>query len=131
MVAAASAAAAAAALWLLHLRRRGVFIKSGLCPARLRRITEYVQRQVEHGHAPMMKVSVLRRGNLVFEAASGYSRLERKTPLSDDTIMRIYSLSKPIVAVATMILVERAEIQRKAESPRTPAQPSPDSGAER
>ena len=78
---------------------------------RLQRIADYVQRQVDQCQAPMMQVAVMRHGTLVFETAAGLADLERRTPLSDDTIMRIYSMTKPIVSTAFMILVERAEVQ--------------------
>ena len=39
-------------------------------------------------------------------AVQGFADLERKTPLKDDTIFRIYSMTKPITSVAFMMLVE-------------------------
>lgn len=59
----------------------------------------------------MMQVVVLRRGELAFQMLAGYADLSRQTPLADNTIMRVYSMTKPIVSAAVMILVERAQLQ--------------------
>jgi CubicO group peptidase (beta-lactamase class C family) len=82
----------------------------GLSRVRLERIRQYVKEQVARGKAPMMSVVVARRGRVVFEACAGKADVERGTPLRRDTIFRIFSMTKPIVSAAAMILLERAQI---------------------
>jgi CubicO group peptidase (beta-lactamase class C family) len=74
-------------------------------------VAQYVRRQVDEKKAPMMQLLVMRHGRLAFRASAGFADLERQTPLRDDTLMRIYSMTKPIVSAMAMILVERAQIQ--------------------
>lgn len=50
---------------------------------------------------------VLRDGEELIYEEYGYRDLENKVPFSRDTIMRLYSMSKPITAAAVMILVDR------------------------
>ena len=40
----------------------------------------------------------------------GFADLERKAPVKDDTIFRIYSMTKPITSVAFMMLVEEGRV---------------------
>ena len=53
---------------------------------------------------------VLRNGREEVYAEYGYRDLENKIPFSRDTIMRLYSMSKPITSAAVMILVDRGLI---------------------
>ena len=82
----------------------------GLSLARLKRVAAYVQRQVDEGKAPMMQLAIARRGKLCFTASAGLADRERNRPLTDRTIMRMYSNTKMVVSVAAMILVERAQL---------------------
>ncbi len=50
---------------------------------------------------------VARRGKVCYVDVAGKSDLERQTPLASDTIMRIYSMTKPITSVALMTLYEQ------------------------
>ena len=53
---------------------------------------------------------VHRRGKIVHSAVQGFSDLERKVAMRDDTIFRIYSMTKPITSVAFMMLVEEGRV---------------------
>lgn len=82
----------------------------GLSLARLKRVAQYVQRQVDEGRAPMMQLAIARRGKVVFTASAGLADRQRGTPLTDTTIMRMFSNTKMVVSVAAMILIERAQL---------------------
>ena len=47
---------------------------------------------------------------MVHSAVQGYADVERKVPVKDDTIFRIYSMTKPITTVAFMMLVEEGRV---------------------
>src|SRR5439155_26603566 len=47
-----------------------------------------------------------RRGKVAHSSVEGFADVERKAPVKDDTIYRIYSMTKPITSVAFMMLVE-------------------------
>ena len=51
-----------------------------------------------------------RRGKVVHNAVQGFADVERKAPVKDDTIFRIYSMTKPITTVAFMMLVEEGRV---------------------
>ncbi len=52
----------------------------------------------------------IRRGKIAHSSVQGFADLERKAPVKDDTIFRIYSMTKPITSVAFMMLVEEGRI---------------------
>jgi CubicO group peptidase (beta-lactamase class C family) len=79
--------------------------------AALERIDDHLKRQyVDAGRFPGTQLLVYRRGNIVHSAVQGLADLERKVPVRDDTIFRIYSMTKPITSVAFMMLVEEGRV---------------------
>src|SRR5215469_4250184 len=79
----------------------------GMSAARLARMDDVMKRRyVDTGQLPGVLTMVYRRGNLVHTGMSGQMDLERGKPMREDAIFRIYSMSKPITAVALMMLVE-------------------------
>jgi CubicO group peptidase (beta-lactamase class C family) len=83
----------------------------GMSSARLERLDEVMKRRyVESGYLPGMLTYVYRKGQLVHTGLSGHMDLERGRKMREDAIFRIYSMSKPITAVALMMLVEEGLI---------------------
>ena len=83
----------------------------GMSSARLARLDAVMRRRyVDGGYLPGMLVHVYRKGHLVHTGMSGQIDLERRKPMREDAIFRIYSMSKPITAVALMMLVEEGLI---------------------
>ena len=79
----------------------------GLSAVRLARLDAVMRRRyVDTGRLPGILAMVYRRGVLVHTGMSGHMDLERGKPMREDAIFRIYSMSKPITAVALMMLVE-------------------------
>src|SRR5438045_3220213 len=80
---------------------------AGFSSARLARLDEVMTRRyVEGRYLPGMLIQIYRKGQLVHTTLSGHIDLERGKPMREDAIFRIYSMSKPITAVALMMLVE-------------------------
>src|SRR5437016_5375842 len=67
-------------------------------------------RYIDAGRFPCTQSLVYRRGKVVHSTAQGYADLERKVPVKDDTIFRIYSMTKPITSTAFMMLVEEGRV---------------------
>jgi len=67
-------------------------------------------RYIDAGRFPGTQVLIYRRGKIVHSAVQGFADLERKVPVKDDTIFRIYSMTKPITSVAFMMLVEEGKV---------------------
>ena len=78
---------------------------------RLARIDRFLaERYVDPGLLPCAQLLVARRGELVHRTVLGHASLEKKQRLADDTIFRIYSMTKPVTSVAFMMLVEEGRI---------------------
>ncbi len=69
-----------------------------------------MDRSVKTGETAGSLVMVIKDGKEECFLKSGYSDLDKKTPLEINSIFRLYSMSKPVTAAATMILVERGMI---------------------
>jgi CubicO group peptidase (beta-lactamase class C family) len=83
----------------------------GLSSARLARLDEVMKRRyVDSGYLPGLLTCVYRKGHLVHTGMCGRIDIERGEPMREDAIFRIYSMSKPITAVAVMMLVEEGLI---------------------
>ena len=78
----------------------------GLSPERLDRITQAMQADVDAGHLAGAIGVVARKGRIAYWETVGMADREAGKPISDDTIFRIYSMTKPIVGVALMTLYE-------------------------
>ena len=79
---------------------------------RLRRVDEHLlRRYVEPGKIAGCQVAVVRHGQLAHFSSLGAADLEARTAVAEDTIWRIYSMTKPITGVALMALYERGLFQ--------------------
>ena len=84
---------------------------AGMSKAAFDRIEQHLKlRYVDAGRFPVTQLLVYRRGKVVHSAVQGFADLERKAPVKDDTIFRIYSMTKPITSVAFMMLVEEGRV---------------------
>jgi len=83
----------------------------GMSAVRLARLDEVMKsRYVDSGYLPGMLTYVWRKGELVHTGLCGHMDIERDRKMREDAIFRIYSMSKPITAVALMMLVEEGLI---------------------
>ena len=83
----------------------------GMSGQRLNRIGEALKQEVDKGSMAGSVVLVARKGHLVYAAAIGFQNKETGKPMAKDTIFRIYSMTKPLVSVAAMMLVEDGKIE--------------------
>src|SRR5271165_6690308 len=85
---------------------------AGFDERRLERITEHLQhRYIEAGRIAGCQVAVARHGQVAYFRSFGHRDLQRSLPVEEDTIWRIYSMTKPITGVALMTLYERGMFQ--------------------
>ena len=68
------------------------------------------QRYVDAGRFPGTQLLIYRRGKVVHSTVQGFADVERKAPVKEDTIFRIYSMTKPLTSVAFMMLVEEGRV---------------------
>ena len=83
----------------------------GLSSSRLDRVADYLKKYVDSGKLPGYLVVVSRHGQPVYLHRYGLRDVEAQTLVEEDTIFRIYSMSKPITSVAVMSLYERGLFQ--------------------
>jgi CubicO group peptidase (beta-lactamase class C family) len=83
----------------------------GLSSERLERVDAWMRRYVEAGRLPGLSVRVMRRGQVAWAREHGHADLARGTPMAPDTIVRIYSMTKPLTSVAVMMLYEEGRFQ--------------------
>jgi CubicO group peptidase (beta-lactamase class C family) len=83
-----------------------------LSSAALARIDEHLRtRYIDRGKIAGAMTLVARRGQIAHLSPLGLMDLERSKPMREDTIFRIYSMTKPIASVALMMLYERGVFQ--------------------
>ncbi len=80
----------------------------GFSSTRLKRVNSLMNLYVESGKLAGIVTCIARRGQVLHRETFGHQNLETKTPMSQDSIFRIYSMTKPIASVALMILYEDA-----------------------
>jgi CubicO group peptidase (beta-lactamase class C family) len=83
----------------------------GLSSERLRRIDELVQRNIDAGEIAGAVTLVARNGRVAHLAAHGVMDVASKKPMQADTIFRIASMSKPVAAVAILMLMEDGKVR--------------------
>jgi len=83
----------------------------GLNAACLNRIAPHLNRYVDDGKLPGYLVMVARRGKVAYLNHYGLSDVERQKPVNEETIFRIYSMTKPITSVALLQLYEKGLFQ--------------------
>ena len=78
----------------------------GISSDRLKRITKAFESRIEAKSLPGVVIRITRQGKLVYSNAIGWQDMGLGIPMAQNSIFRIYSMTKPIVSVAAMTLVE-------------------------
>lgn len=87
----------------------------GLSQERLDRITQALESSVAQGHIAGAIGVVARKGKIAYWQNVGMADREGDRAMADDAIFRIFSMTKPIVSVALMILYEEGKFSLKDE----------------
>ena len=82
----------------------------GMSSERLKRLDATFQKIIDDKELPGVTVMIARKGKLVYQKSFGFQDREKSTPMANDSIFRIYSMTKPIVSVAAMMLVEEGKL---------------------
>jgi CubicO group peptidase (beta-lactamase class C family) len=78
----------------------------GLSPTRLHSMSDAFKREIDKGTMPGVTVMVARRGRIGWFQALGRQNPAASAPMTQDSIFRIFSMTKPIVSIGVMQLVE-------------------------
>lgn len=82
----------------------------GMTKEGLNAVAEAMDRLVADGELVGMTAMVARRGQVVFEHAAGTLDLETGAPMRMDSLIRIYSMTKPITSAAALMLVDDGKL---------------------
>ena len=81
--------------------------EAGLCPERSQRLLDVLQSEIDRKRLPGAVALIARRGKIALFESLGQQDPATGVPMALDTIFRIYSMTKPLVSVAVMMLMER------------------------
>src|SRR6187549_123205 len=82
----------------------------GFVAARLKRLSDRIEEGVKNNELPGAVVLIARNGKLVMFDSFGFRDKDAKVPMTNDTIFRIASMTKPIVSVAAIMLMEEGKL---------------------
>src|ERR1035438_10177853 len=78
----------------------------GLSQPRLQRMSDAFKRDIDKGTIPGVTIMVARRGQIGWFEALGRQSPAASTPMALNSIFRIFSMTKPIVSIGIMMLLE-------------------------
>jgi CubicO group peptidase (beta-lactamase class C family) len=78
----------------------------GLSSARLEKMSDAFRREIDKGTAPGITMLVARRGQVGYFEAFGRQGPDAPAPMARDSLFRIFSMTKPIVSLGIMMLLE-------------------------
>jgi CubicO group peptidase (beta-lactamase class C family) len=83
----------------------------GVSTDRLQRVGELVQRHIAAGSFSGAVTLVARDGRIVYEQAAGLMDLDAKKPMVKDGIFRIMSMTKPVIGVSVLMMMEEGKVR--------------------
>ena len=83
----------------------------GLSSERLSRTTQWMESQLSKERVAGNSLLIGRHGKVCYRQTKGYADIEAKKPFQEDTVVRIYSMTKPVTAVAAMMLYEEGRFK--------------------
>ena len=78
---------------------------------KLQRVGEYLREQIANGKIPGAIVLIRQHDKPVYHEFFGVRDVATKLPMTDDTIFRLFSMTKPITSVAAMMLVDKGKLR--------------------
>jgi CubicO group peptidase (beta-lactamase class C family) len=83
----------------------------GLSSERLQRLAQMIQRRIAAGDLAGAVVAIARKGRVAYVNAQGVMDLDTKQPMSSSSMFRIASMTKPVVGVGVMMMVEEGKLR--------------------
>ena len=82
----------------------------GFSPDRIQRLLDVLQDEINRHRLPGCVALIARHGKVALFESLGFQQTDTQTPMTNDSIFRIYSMTKPIVSVALMMLYEQGKV---------------------
>lgn len=83
----------------------------GISSQRLQRIHELIQRHIDAGSFSGAVTLIARDGRIAHLEAQGLMDIETKKPMAADAMFRIMSMTKPVVGVAVLMMIEEGKVR--------------------
>ena len=96
-------------------------IDAGFSAERLDRVDRHFQGYVDQKKLAGWHLAISRSGRLVHSSTSGHRDIAADLPFTDDTVVRMFSMTKPITSVAAMMLYEEGAFELKSPIVRVAA----------
>lgn len=74
------------------------------------KIDNYIERILKRNGVPGASLAIIKDGKVIHKKNYGYTNLEHQVPISNQSIFRLYSLTKPFVSIALFKLIEEGKI---------------------
>ena len=98
-----------------HLKENKFNEELGFDKARLDDIPNYFSSYLNQERIPNFVCLIARHGEVAHYSHQGFKNVESKKPIDENTIFRIYSMTKPITSVAIMMLYEKGLLRLEHE----------------
>ena len=82
----------------------------GFAPDRIQRLLDVLQDEINRHRLPGCVALIARHGKVALFESLGWQQADTQTPMTTDSVFRIYSMTKPIVSVALMMLYEQGKV---------------------
>ena len=74
------------------------------------KINDYIEHLIKRQGIPGVSIAIVKNGETIYKNKFGYANIEHQVPISDNSIFRVYSLTKPIISVGIFQLIEEEKI---------------------
>src|SRR5438552_8903904 len=83
----------------------------GISTERLQRVHQLIQRQIDAGSFSGAVTLIARNGRIAHIEAQGLMDIETRKPMATDAMFRIMSMTKPVVGVAVLMMIEEGKVR--------------------
>jgi CubicO group peptidase (beta-lactamase class C family) len=83
----------------------------GLSSQRLERLSQFFKQEIEQSRLPGVVMAIARQGRLAYYERFGFRDKAGEAEMPKNAVFRIYSMTKPLVSVAAMMLMEEGRLQ--------------------
>src|SRR5688572_11183911 len=80
-------------------------------PARADALDDFIRDQMERQHIPGLSLAVVKRGKTLKLKSYGFADLEHQTPVRQETVFQIQSMTKSFTAAGVLMLVEEGKLR--------------------
>tara|TARA_S200000501_G_C20843918_1_gene752881 strand:- start:743 stop:2038 length:1296 start_codon:yes stop_codon:yes gene_type:complete len=86
--------------------KRGSPKQFGFSENRLKKISSFLKKEIKNGQIPGAVFLIAKNGKIIFSESLGFQDKKKEISMNKKSIFRAYSMTKPMISVLTMMLVE-------------------------